>query len=148
MSEPQRVVDGMVKALRPGGRLVLADDDHELLRLDPELPAFTRLWRAYEQTYRDHGNDPWIGRRLPRLAHAAGARLCRATWVFFGGCAGAADWEILIANCRGLLVLARAALERHVTAQEFTAGIDAFDQWAKRPDASFWLPLAWLEAIR
>ncbi|HEX5132651.1 MAG TPA: methyltransferase domain-containing protein, partial [Candidatus Krumholzibacteria bacterium] len=35
--EPDRVVAGMVRALRPGGRIVLEDDDHDVLRLHPAL---------------------------------------------------------------------------------------------------------------
>lgn len=38
--DPIAVVQQMARAVRPGGRVVLADDDHEILRLFPELPGF------------------------------------------------------------------------------------------------------------
>ncbi len=43
---PQAMVDGMVKAVCAGGRGILADDDHDLLRLGPEVKGFEELWRA------------------------------------------------------------------------------------------------------
>ena len=70
--EPLRVVRNMVRAVRPGGRVVLADDDHDVLRLWPEAPGFNELWRAYIRTYDRNGTDPYIGRRLVSLLHAAG----------------------------------------------------------------------------
>src|SRR6266576_212810 len=36
LSDPAAAVREMVQAVRPGGRVVLADDDHEILRLWPE----------------------------------------------------------------------------------------------------------------
>ncbi len=146
VDDPLRVVRQMVRAVRPGGRVVLCDDDHDLLRLDPPAPAALRVWDAYQQTYREHGNDPLVGRRLPRLLHEAGARPARATWVFFGSCAGAPDWRIVNDNWRGILEGAREQIERHLAPGEFDAGLAEHALWVERPDASHWLPLAWAEA--
>ncbi len=148
VAEPQRVVDAMARALAPGGRLVLCDDDHDVLRLDPPTPRFERVWNAYLSTYSALGNDPLIGRRLPRLIRAAGATPTRNDWLFFGSCAGTADWRLVIDNCRGILLGAREAIERHLAPGEFDAGLFEFDAWAQRDDASFWLPLAWAEGRR
>src|SRR5262249_43836349 len=38
--QPESVLLGMAKAVRPGGRVVLADDDHMGLTLFPEPPGF------------------------------------------------------------------------------------------------------------
>lgn len=143
--DPQRVVDAMVRALKPGGRIVLCDDDHDLLRLDPPAPRAMEVWSAYLETYRAHGNDPLIGRRLPRLIHAAGARPTRNTWIFFGSCAGAPDFELVVANCRGILAGGREQIVRHIAPERFDAGMAEYDEWSRRPDASYWLPLAWAE---
>ena len=148
VSDPQRAVDGMLRALKPGGRIVLCDDDHDLLRLDPPLPRFMTVWKAYQQTYTAHGNDPLIGRRLPRLLHAAGAKLVRNDWIFFGACAGASDWRTVIDNCRGILVGGREQIVAHVAPREFDAGIAEYDAWSQRGDASYWLPVAWAEGVR
>ena len=88
VSDPLGVVRAMVRAARPGGRIVLADDDHDVLRLWPEPPGFTTVWQAYIRTYDRLGNDPFVGRRLVGLLHAAGAVQFRNHWLFFGSCAG------------------------------------------------------------
>lgn len=147
VDDPARVVAQMVRAVRPGGRVVLCDDDHDLLRLDPPAAELEALWAAYVETYRAHGNDPLIGRRLPRLLHACGARPARCTWVFFGSCAGSEDWRVVIDNCREILLGARAHIEAHLEPQRIDAGLAQFERWAERPDASFWLPLAWAEGL-
>src|SRR5262249_52749630 len=64
---PQDVVNGMARAVCPGGRVVVADDDHEALRLWPEAPGVMAVWRAYVRTYDRLGNDPIVGRRLVEL---------------------------------------------------------------------------------
>ena len=71
VSDPQAVVDAMVRAVRPGGRIVLEDDDHDVLRLWPEPAGFTALMHAYARTYDRLGNDPYVGRRLVSLLHNA-----------------------------------------------------------------------------
>src|SRR5262245_23039097 len=38
LREPERAVRQMVAAVRRGGRVVLADDDHQIMRLWPEVP--------------------------------------------------------------------------------------------------------------
>src|SRR5262249_46226556 len=62
--DPLLVVKTMVRAVRPGGRIVLQDDDRDVLRLWPEPPGLRPLWQAYMRTYDRLGNDPIVGRRL------------------------------------------------------------------------------------
>jgi len=45
--EPLEIVRTMVRAVRHGGRIILEDDDHDLLRLWPEPPRFAALWQSY-----------------------------------------------------------------------------------------------------
>lgn len=33
----------MVRAVKRGGRVVLADDDHDVLRIHPDVPEFKEL---------------------------------------------------------------------------------------------------------
>jgi len=47
VTDPQRVVDEMARAVRPGGRVILSDDDHSLLRLRPEPAGARELWEAF-----------------------------------------------------------------------------------------------------
>src|SRR5262249_38154988 len=55
---PLGAVRAMVRAVRPGGRVVLEDDDHDVLRLWPEPPGFWPVWQAYIRTYDRLGGDP------------------------------------------------------------------------------------------
>src|SRR5207248_2834142 len=147
--DPLGVVRAMVRAVRPGGRVVLEDDDHDVLRLWPEPPGFWPVWRAYVRTYDRLGNDPYAGRRLVALLHAGGARPVRNTWMFFGACAGHADFEPIVDNLIRILegardtILGRDVLDR----DSFEAGVASVDAWRRRPDAAFWYAISWAEGV-
>jgi SAM-dependent methyltransferase len=148
--EPLRVVKAMVRAVRPGGRVILADDDHDVLRYWPEPPGWSELWRAYMRTYDRIGNDPYIGRRLVQLLHEAGAQLVRNTWIFFGGCAGMEIFPTLAANMAGVVLSARETILSMGLFEEraFDAVMRNLAEWAQRPDASIWFSMAWAEGMR
>jgi SAM-dependent methyltransferase len=148
--DPLRVVQSMVRAVKPGGRIVLADDDHGVLRLWPESPGLYDLWNAYIRTYDRIGNDPYVGRRLVALLHQAGANPKRNNWIFFGGCAGMDIFDVLTANMAGVV---RSARETIIAMSLFDAdGFDRvmreYDAWARRPDAAIWFAVAWAEGAR
>lgn len=150
VEEPLRVVRQMVRAVRPGGRVVLQDDDHDVLRCHPEPPGFAALWRAYERTYDRLRCDPHVGRRLVSLLHEAGARPLRCTFIFFGACAGEEKFPALIENMLGLFAGARAEILAggQLDAAAFDAALEALQQWAARPDAAFWYAVFWAEGVR
>jgi SAM-dependent methyltransferase len=147
LPDPAPVVAAMVRAARPGGRVVLADDDHDVLRLWPEPPGFAPVWAAYQDTYRRSGCDPLIGRKLPRLLHEAGAVPSRLTWSFFGACAGETSFPSAVANLAGILTGAREAIlaTGGVDAAAFDRGIDAILAFEAIPGASFGYAIAWAE---
>lgn len=147
--DPLRVVENMLRALRPGGRVVLADDDHDVMRLWPEPPGFTDLWRAYMRTYDRIGNDPYVGRRLVSLIHQAGGQPVRNTWIFFGGCAGMPIFDVLTANMIGIVQTARQTiLAQHLSDQKtFDTAIENYREWARRPDAAIWFGMSWAEGM-
>jgi hypothetical protein len=140
----------MVRAVRPGGRIVLADDDHDVLRIWPEAPAFMAVWQAYIRTYDRLGNDPFVGRRLVSLLHAAGATPVRNTWVFFGSCAGSPVFPAVVDNMAGVLAGARDAIvsTARTNVEWFERGITAFKEWSALPDAAFWFAVSWAEGMR
>ena len=148
--DPQGVVRAMVHAVRPGGRVVLEDDDHDVLRLWPEPPGAVALWRAYMRAFEHHGNDPTVGRRLVALLHDAGAAPRRSTWIFFGGSAGMPSFPTLVENFLGLLegvretILSAGLLERAA----FDEACDAIRAWGRRPEAAMWFGMCWAEGIR
>jgi len=141
------VVRQMARAVRPGGRVVLADDDHDVLRLYPEPPGFWRLWEAYMRTYDRLGNDPYVGRRLVSLLHQAGAQPIRNTWVFFGSCSGHDLFQPLVTNVLGILRGARETILRFSLYDpgQFDETLAHLAQWGNRPDAALWFSICWAE---
>ncbi len=150
VADPEAVVRAMVRAALPGGRIVLEDDDHELLRLWPEAPDVEPLWNAYTRAYSESGRDPFVGRRLVAMLHEAGARPARNHWNFFGGCAGSPEFGALCDNFVGILVGARQAIVTQGGLDEarFDAGVAALEAWGRRPEAALWYCTFWAEGIK
>lgn len=148
--DPLRVVQAMVRAVKPGGRIVIADDDHAVLRLWPEPPGISELWEAYMRTYDRIGNDPYVGRRLVELLHRAGAAPRRNAWIFFGGCAGMETFEVLAKNMAGVIRTARDAIIGMSLFEEkaFDEVMRQYDAWSRRPDAALWFAMSWAEGAR
>jgi SAM-dependent methyltransferase len=146
--DPDTVVRGMVRAARVGGRIILEDDDHGVIRLWPEPPGFSRLWDAYIHVYERLGDDPYVGRRLVALLYQAGAAPVRNTWLFFGSCAGHPNLDLLVENMIGLLTSARERILESLDSELFDRGIQALRQWKARPDAAMWFATAWAEGAR
>lgn len=148
--DPLAVVKVMVRAAKPGGRIVLADDDHDLLRFWPDVPRLNEIWRAYLKTYSHFGNDAFIGRRLVSLLHEAGAIPVRNTIVFFGSCAGNHTWQIAIDNLVGVLEGAAETMQRigAATIEEVSLAVEEFRCWSRLPNAAFWYGICWAEGHR
>jgi SAM-dependent methyltransferase len=76
----ERAVVSMIKALRPGGRLLIEDADPALQPLacleetGPDQQLANRLRQAIRALLDERGVDPAHGRRLPRLLRGAGLR--------------------------------------------------------------------------
>ena len=150
VSNPLAVVSAMVRAVRPGGRIVLEDDDHDVLRLWPEPPGFRELWQAYMRSYDRLGNDPFIGRRLVTLLHQAGAAPVHNQWLFFGGCSGDAHFKALMVNMAGVVEGARESIVSAgiLESASYDAAIAALREWGQRPDAGVWFARCWAEGKR
>jgi len=150
VTDPAAVVREMVRAVRPGGRIVLEDDDHDVLRFHPAIPEFEEAWRAYMRSYEAVGNDPCIGRKLPALIAGAGAVPRAIDWPFFGACQGSVDFPVIVSNCRAIIIGAHSALVRHGSLSQagFDAALRAYDRWTRDPGASFWYCTFWAEGIK
>lgn len=148
--DPLRVVKGMVRAARPGGRIILADDDHDILRLHPEPPGVRPLWEAYMRSYDRAGNDPYIGRRLVSLLHQAGATPVRNDWIFFGGCAGQSVFPLLVNNLVEVVAGAKEAILRFelFDDEQFEEALSNLRRWGRRPDAAIWFAICFAEGIK
>jgi ubiquinone/menaquinone biosynthesis C-methylase UbiE len=149
VADPLSVVRSMARAVRPGGRIVLADDDHDILRLWPEPPGLSSLWKAYIRSYDRFGNDPFVGRRLIAILHESGLVRLRNNWVFFGGCAGSPAFADLVENLSRILVGARDVIlsTAHLPEQAFDQAIAALFDWSTRPDAALWFAMCWAEGF-
>jgi SAM-dependent methyltransferase len=150
LPDPLRAVRILVDAVRPGGRVVLEDDDHAVLRLWPDPPGFGSLWTAYQRSFDRLGNDPFVGRRLVALLHQAGAVPSRNTWIFFGSCSGHRQFPGFVEN---ILRVVQGAKETVVTQElldpaSFDLALESLEAWGKRPDAAFWFAVCWAEALK
>jgi SAM-dependent methyltransferase len=148
---PVAVVREMVRAVRPGGRIILEDDAHDTHRLWPEPAGFSQLWSAYMRTYDQVGNDALVGHRLVSLLVEAGARPQRNTWLFFGACAG--QPELLAAYVSNLVRLLGGVRERildlgEINSAAFDSSLQALVDWVERPDAAYWYSISWAEGRR
>jgi len=150
VADPQRLVHQMVQALRPGGRVFLLDDDHDLLRLDPEPKKFLAVWQAYVASYTALGCDPFVGRKLPQLLHKAGALPTRASAVFFGGCKGDDSFEALCDNMIGLIQSALGTMlpMNLCSATGLEEGLSEFGEWRKCNYANMVFMAPWAEGKR
>jgi len=147
---PLAVVRAMVNAVKIGGRVVLEDDDHDVMRLWPEIPVADRLWRTYADTYRRIGNDPFVGRRLVALLHEAGASPRQNRWLPFSSCAGHQLFKTFVDNFAGVISSARQTIidSSSWSDQEFDDALAAIEEWGRRPDAALWYGTFWAEGIR
>ena len=150
LTDPLAAVRVMVRAARPGGRVVLEDDDHDVLRLWPPVPAFEAVWSAYQRALAAIGCDPLIGRKLPELLARAGARPSRTSWVPFGACAGSDAFPGIVANVLGIVRGARDTILRRGGLDEtaFDGGLAALQTWKDGPGASFGYTIAWAEGTK
>ena len=139
----------MVKAVRPGGRLFLSDDDHDVFRLTPEPAGFPELWKAYMQSYEASGNDPTIGRNLVRLLSDAGLVSIRNGGMFFGGCADESHFAMIADNLIGILDGAGEAMTAGglISRDACNRSMNALREWKKHPAAAQWYMLFWAEGV-
>lgn len=149
VSHPARVIKNMARSLRPGGRILVIDDDHGNFRPWPEPQGFAALWDAYVQSFDRLGNDPYVGRRLVSLLHDAGLRSLRNSFVFFGGCAPNERFQAIADNLITAILGAkdRILTENLLDEPSFLAGIDGLLTWKAHPSAALWYAACCAEGI-
>lgn len=103
LRDPARAVAAMVRAARPGGRIMLVDDDHAVMRLWPEPPHFEELWSDYIRRYDALGMDPFVGRRLVALLHEAGATQTTTTELFYGASSNEPSFASFLENLAAVI---------------------------------------------
>lgn len=150
VNDPLAVVRMMVEAARPGGRIVLQDDDHDVLRIFPEPSGFYELWQAYIRSYEKLGNDPYVGRRLVSLLHQSGALPVLNQWLFFGSCSGHPHFPVYASNLRGVIESAKEAIVPTglMDPVRYDTAMQALQQWEQNPDAVLWYAVCWAEGTK
>ena len=149
IAQPEKAISEMVRAVRPGGRVFVSDDDHGNFRPWPDPSGFASLWQAYVKSFEALGNDPYVGRRLVWLLKDTGLTSLRNTSVFFGGCAGNARFEAIADN---LIAAIRGAGDAmlsggYLNERAFTAGLDGLHQWRADPSAVLWYTVCCAEGV-
>jgi SAM-dependent methyltransferase len=140
LPDPLLLVRNMAGAVRPGGRVILSDDDYDGLRLWPEPPGFASLWHAYQRTYDRHGNDPII---RPTCVHDV------SHLSFLADAPASLTLKAVVRNIASII---DEAIDDIVgiglPCQSVTATLDALIDWSKEPDPAVWFGMSWAEAVR
>lgn len=92
LPDPQQVVARLAAAVRPGGRLVVQDYNHDGLDVWPQHFAIERVVAAIRSGYAARGGDLWVAAKLPGLFRAAGLREVRVTPHVMAGAPGSPVW--------------------------------------------------------
>ena len=148
--QPERVVEQMARAVRPGGRVIVVDDDHGDFRPWPEPSGFSELWQAYVTSFERLGADPYVGRKLVTLLRSAGLTPKRNGGVFFGGCAGDDRFQAIADNLIGAFEGARNAMTSTEELDEtaFEAGMASLRDWKADPNSALWYSACFAEAVK
>jgi ubiquinone/menaquinone biosynthesis C-methylase UbiE len=93
VTQPQRLVENLGRALRSGGIAVFHEySDYSTWRLVPDHPAMEAFVRAVMDTWRAAGGDADIGRRLPAMLVDAGFEIRELRMLHFASRPGDAIW--------------------------------------------------------
>ena len=79
LSEPEKCLDTMLKACKPGGLIVIEDIDFTGNFCYPRFPAYERYTELYQEVVRRRGGDPNIGHKLPGMLRKAGVQDVRVS---------------------------------------------------------------------
>ncbi len=78
--DPDAVVSGVARSLRPGGVFAAQDYfNYASMTLAPKGPALARVVRAVEESWRGRGGDPDVMGRIPTICQRHGLRVTEIT---------------------------------------------------------------------
>jgi ubiquinone/menaquinone biosynthesis C-methylase UbiE len=72
VANPVQVLTEMRRALKPGGKAFVQENNILINTFDPECPHFEAIWRQFARLQQTHGGDALIGKKLFRLMREAG----------------------------------------------------------------------------
>lgn len=139
VKDPEAVVRGVARALKPGGVFAIQDYLHyEGILLAPPSKAFERFIRVVAEAWRDHGGDTDIGLRLPTLLARHGLRTVEISPLHRVARPGSQLWTwptIFIATYAPRLVE-----EGRLTEAEHEALVADWQAYGRDPNAYFVSP--------
>ena len=147
LKDPLRALGEAKKALKPGGKIILIDDDHANFRIAPHTDAFEYLWPVYCQIYDNLGNDPYIGRNLVTLLQKAGFEDFKIDFVLFGAAKSEPDFMHYANNLVTILAQTKKEMMDMGNIDEafFDQKINEIKNWSAKPDATLWYVANWAE---
>jgi SAM-dependent methyltransferase len=137
MPDPGRAVGRLVRAVRPGGKMVVEDVEFAAHFCHPACPAFARYVALYQEAVRRRGGDPDLGPRLVGLLLDAGLRRVGLEVVqpAYRTGPGKRMAQVTMAHIREAVVAAGLA-----AAQEVDAVVADLDRFARHPRTVLSLP--------
>jgi SAM-dependent methyltransferase len=138
-ADPGGLLIRLARALRPGGKLVAVDYNHEGVSLYPPSAGFRAVIEATRALYRSRGGDAFVAGRFPALFRGAGLELesIEPTAICGGPDSPAFQWADSFWPYHCHLMETAGVLTR-ADKELFLA------EWAERradPDALFYSPL-------
>lgn len=135
LSDPVRAINELIRVLKPGGKLVIADYDAKTAHmLSPIIPGSELVHEKAIRAHAARGGDAYVGRKLWRLmtdACLAGVEL--EAVVLHSGEAGMGTCATQFDPNR-LLPLVRAGV---ISEHEYTVYAEETDKFLKSPDAFY-----------
>ena len=118
LTDPEAGLATMLRALRPGGRLLVEDIDYDGAFSHPDSAASRRHHELYTQAALRNGGDPYIGRRLPGMLLEAGVQRVTASIAQPAGIEGEVKLlpPLTVENIKAMAVKHGVATEAEVDA--------------------------------
>lgn len=94
VDDPEAVVRGVARALKPGAAFVVQDYlKYEGVLIAPEDPAFGRVFAAMMASWKATGGDGHVGARVPAMMERAGLEVTHLETLVRTGRPGSAVWQ-------------------------------------------------------
>lgn len=139
LPEPERVVEGLARVVRPGGRVCISDYfNYDRMTIAPRDPAFTLGIDAVSQAWRDSGGDPDVMGSLPGLFRRHGFEVERLD--VCQHLARPSDVMWTWPDVFWPSFIPRIVKSGHLTQDQADAFMAAWKRASEDPDAFFLLP--------